>query len=367
MRTFRPVAAAVGGPVDVLQLEVVAQGRSPHAPLEEEPEFVPARIGRRASVARDGERTAGIGVLERGRPVLAAEPALQQAGHEAVAGPQHVEHLDGEAGPGDAIVGAVGNRSFERHGTHGTALADEHRIRHRPHAPQRLDDVGRPARDVELLLGADDEVESMQVGLEPRGHTGALHVAALALAVARHSPEVRAVVDVERGPGAVFPCEPERLQHRRLGSGMAEMRARRDDAPRLGNEVRVDVVLRERHVGAVFPVEDERELPVVADAENGQGGETPGVRLHAPHVHALAYELLADEPAHVLVADSGDHRGAHPEPRHPRGHVGGRPADVLPERCHVLQPPAHLGAVEIDGASTDGDGVERLAHGTSSS
>ena len=54
------------------------------------------------------------------------------------------------------------------------------------------------------------------------GHLLARDKAALALAVTRHAPEVRAVVDVERGLRPVF-LAMERLQNGSLGARVAEM------------------------------------------------------------------------------------------------------------------------------------------------
>ena len=106
-----------------------------------------------------------------------------------------------------------------------------------------------------------------------RGHLGALDEAALALAVAGDAPEVRAVVDVERRPRAVLAGEVQRLQHRRLGAGVAEMGPGREHRPGLGDEALVDVVLGQPHVGAVLAVEDQREPLVVADAEEDERGQ----------------------------------------------------------------------------------------------
>ena len=65
---------------------------------------------------------------------------------------------------------------------------------------------------MELLLGADDEVEEVQRRLQLAGNLGALDEAALALAVAGDAPQVGAVVDVERGAGAVLAGEGEGLR-----------------------------------------------------------------------------------------------------------------------------------------------------------
>ena len=209
------------------------------------------------------------------------EPALEQAGEEAVAGPEHVEDLDRKARAGLAVVEAVGDRALEGDRARGAALADQRRVRDRPHRAQRRDGVGGAAGDVELLLGADDQVEEMQRRLQLRRHRRALDEAALALAVAGDAPEVRAVVDVERGPRAVLARERQRLQHRRLGARVAEVRAGGEHRARLGDEALVDVVLGQPHVGAVLAVEDQRKALVVADAEDHQRGQPLGIDLHA--------------------------------------------------------------------------------------
>ena len=51
---------------------------------------------------------------------------------------------------------------------------------------------------------------------------------------------------------------------------MAQMRARGQDRARIGDERGVDIGLAQRHVRAVLPVEDQRELVRVADPEQHQ-------------------------------------------------------------------------------------------------
>ncbi len=69
---------------------------------------------------------------------------------------------------------------------------------------------------MELLLGADDQVEEMQRRLQLLCHGRAFHEAALALAVSGDAPEVGAIVDVERRPAPCSAGKLEGLQHRRL-------------------------------------------------------------------------------------------------------------------------------------------------------
>ena len=97
---------------------------------------------------------------------------------------------------------------------------------------------------------------------------------------------------------------------------------------------------------------------VVAHAENDQRRQPVGIGDDAIDGDALAHELLADEAPHLLVADAGDEPGLEAEPRGADGGVGGAAADRLGEGGHVLQPPADLLSVEIDGRPADGDHVE---------
>jgi hypothetical protein len=326
-------------------------------------QLLPGRVGRGAAVAADREGAAGVGVFQARRPVLVGEPALEQAGHEAVAGAEHVEDLDREALAALAVVEARGDGAGEGdRAEHRAALADERRAADRAHRAEGGDGVGRAAGDVELLLGADDQVEEVQGGLQLGGDLGALDEALLARLVAGEAPEVGAVVDVERGAPAALAGEAERLQHRRLGARVAEVGAGGDDGAGVGDQRSVDVVLAERHVGAVLAVEDQREALLVADAEDDEGGQPLGVGDHAAGVDAFGGQGLADEAAHVLVADAGDQRRAEAEAGGAGGDVGGRAADVLVEARHVLEPAADLRAVEVDRGPADGDEVERLGH-----
>jgi hypothetical protein len=129
-------------------------------------------VGRGAAVAADGEGTAGVGVGEGFRPGLTVQPAFQKAGHEAVAGAEDVEDLDREAGAGLAVVKAVGDIAGEGGGTHRAAFADEGGFRHGADGAQGGDGVGGAAGDVKLFLGADDEVEVVQRGLQLGGDLG---------------------------------------------------------------------------------------------------------------------------------------------------------------------------------------------------
>jgi hypothetical protein len=153
----------------MLQLDVVAQAERPAAFAEEALELLPGRHGGRAAVPRDDDRAARVGVLAAGRQRLAAQPAAQEAGHEGVAGAEHVEDLDRKPSADHAIVETVGNLAREGRASLGPALADQQGVGLFPYFAQGRDGVGRSAEDVHLFLSADDEIAQRQHLLQPRG------------------------------------------------------------------------------------------------------------------------------------------------------------------------------------------------------
>jgi len=131
-----------------------------------------------------------------------------------------------------------------------------------------------------------------------------------------------------------------------------------DDGAGSGDEFLVDVVGRERHVGAVLAIEDQRKGSFVADAEDRESGQPFPVDDHARRLHSLRRELLHDEAAHVLVPDAGHERRTQTQPRRSHRDVGGAAADVFRETRHILQPAADLLAVQVDRGASDRDDVE---------
>ena len=281
-----------------------------------------AGIGRGATVARHRQRAAGIGDAQGLGPVLSRKPALEEPGHEAVAGSQDVEHLDRERLSADALIEARGDRPLERGGSRGAAFADQCRLRHVADVGQSLDGIGRAAGDVEFLFRAHDDVEPRQGALQLGRHGRRFDEAVLAVPMPREAPQVRPVVEVEDRPGARLPRQIQRPQGRGLGPGMRQVGAGGQDTARLGDEVRVDVVRRQRHVGAVLAVEDQRKPLLVPDAEQHQGRQAMRIGDDAPDVHPFGLQLLADEAAHVLVADPRDDRGLQAEPSRPGCGIG---------------------------------------------
>ena len=188
------------------------------------------------------------------------------------------------------------------------------------------------------------------------------HVTRFAGAVAEKAPEVGAVIHVEHHLAAVRLGDADRLLLRGGRFLARKMRAGDDDGCGRGDEAFVDIVLRQRHVGAVVAIEDQRKGILVAHAENHEGGQALPVGDDAFRRDALALHLLADEAAHGLVADAGDEARFQAEPRGADGDIRRAAADRLGEGGHVLQPPAHLLAVEIDRGASDGDDIQGWLH-----
>ncbi len=136
------------------------------------------------------------------------------------------------------------------------------------------------------------------------------------------------------------------------------MGSRDDDRLGAGDVGLVDVAFVERAVGAIVAIEDQRKRLVVANAENDERGQAPGIGVNARHVDAFAGALLADEAAHVLVADPRDQAALQPQARGSDRDVGRAAADRLGKARHVLETPADLRAVEVDRRTADGDDVE---------
>src|ERR1700733_15671706 len=176
--------------------------------------------------------------------------------------------------------------------------------------------------------------------------------------MAGEPPQVRPVIDVEHDPTPRGAGDSHRLSLRGSGIGAREMRAAHQHSPGALDILRIDVALVERAIRAILAVEKEREGLFVADAEQHERGEADRIGPNASDVDALSRALLADESAHVLVADAGDEAAFQPQTRRADRDVGWATADRLGERGHVLQPAADLRAIKVDRRAADGDDVQ---------
>ena len=218
---------------------------------------------------------------------------------------------------------------------------------------------------MKLFLGPDDQIEQMQRRLQFRRHLGAFDEAAFALAMPGHAPEIRAIVDIQRRLRPVLPRQFQRLQHRRPRARMRQMRPRRQNRPRLTDEALVDILLGQPHIRAILAIEDQRETVLIPDPQNDQRRQPLRIHLHPANIHALAHQLLTNEPPHMLVADTRDDGGLQPEPRRPAGNIRRRATDILAERPHVLQPATNLVAIQVNRRTTNRDKVQGF-HATAS-
>ena len=178
---------------------------------------------------------------------------------------------------------------------------------------------------------------------------------------AGEAPQHRAVVDVEHRahvvPARALAGQRAHAVHVRR----REVRAGDQQRLRLCDEVLVDVVRGDRHVGAVLAIEHQRERVLVLDAEHHRRGEARRVAAHVRHVAAFARERLDEEVAHRVVADPRGHRRLEAEARAAERGVRRGAAEVLGERRHVLEPRADLLRVEIHREAAKADDVEPAA------
>ncbi len=290
--------------------------------------------------------------------VLALQPAAQEAGHEAVARPQHIIDLDGKARADDALVERIGNVAGVDHAAHRPALQHDHRGRQRPDDAQRFQRVLRAGGNVHFFFRPDDQVAVGKDRLHVLGHLVRLDVALFARTVACEAPEVWAVVDVEDHLRATGLGDPHCLALCGIGVRLGEVSARHQHRGRGFHEILVDVGLVQGAIGTVVAIEDERKCLVVLDREQHQRGQALLVGDDAIQRHALARHLLLHVAPHLLVADARDDGGLQAQPRRADGDVRGTAAHRLGEGRHVLEPGPDLLPVEIDRAPADGDDVK---------
>ncbi len=122
----RDVAGKPGRcPMDMVEVGVLPERIFLAAMLQEILQLGEGRDFRRAQQARDRKGAAGIGPGRRGLMLLTAQPAAQEAGHEAVAGAERIIDLDREALPHDALFQIVRDFAIIDDAAHGAALQND--------------------------------------------------------------------------------------------------------------------------------------------------------------------------------------------------------------------------------------------------
>ncbi len=355
---LRSRRARGGHPMEACELDVLVGLRDSRGVRDEMVELDPRGHGRRASVPRNDERAARVGVTAARVVILAAQPSGQEPGAEGVARAQHVQHLDAHAATVEGVVERCGNGAVDHGAAHRATLDDERGRRDAPRRLQRSDDVGAAARDRELLLGADHEVECRQHRLQVGGHRVTRDEARLAVAALGQPPEHGAVVDVEDGANVVRPCSLECQAADAMHVRRREVGAGDEQRLRLGQEIGGDVVVGDRHVGAVLAIEDQRKRVAVLDPQHHARGQPGRIDADVRDVAAFASERLDEKAAHRVVAHARGHRRVETEPRAAERRVGRRAAEVFGEARDVLEPRTDLLCVEINRKAAEADDVE---------
>jgi hypothetical protein len=219
------------------------------------------------------------------------------------------------------------------------------------------------ARDGELLLGPDHEVEERQDALQVRRDRVARDEAGLAVAALGEAPQNGTIVDIEHRADVVAARTLERGRAHTMDVRRRKVGAGDEQRPRLRDEVVGDVVFGHRHVGAVLAIEDQRERVAVLDAEHDRRGEPRGIDAHVRHVAALAHQRFGEEATHRIVADACRHRRLQPQASTAEGGIGRRTSEVFREARDVFEPRADLLRVEIDGETAEADDIEAPAVG----
>ena len=94
---LRPRLAAAGDAMEMVEALVDVRARHRFGALQVVVEFDFGRHRRRAAVAGDHQRSAGVGVTASLLPAFVVEPAAQQTRHKGIPGAQHVENLHAHA------------------------------------------------------------------------------------------------------------------------------------------------------------------------------------------------------------------------------------------------------------------------------
>ena len=320
--------------------------------------------GRRAAMARDHDGAAGVGNRRRFLQALAAQQPGQQARGKGIARAQHIEHLHALAQHRGRIGDRIGHLALDQRAAQRPALDHEDGAAAFAHAAQAGDQVAlHAAGDQPFLLGADDEFELAQLGLQPAADLGAGHIACLAVAPSGQAPQHGPVVDVQHAHQAVAACHLQCLAAGGQHAGCAQVGARDGQAAAAGQERLADGLGVQGHVGAVLAGEEQGEGLLVLDAQQHHAGQALGIDLHLAGVAALAAQRLDQEAAVVLIAHARNHGRAQPQARRAESHVARGAAQVLGKAAGLLQAAADLLRVKVHGQSAQAGHVQRPVGG----
>ena len=199
--------------------------------------------------------------------------------------------------------------------------------------------------------------------LKMRRHPVAFGKAAFAVRMPAKRPEVGTVINVEGDLAPELPCQ---FHRGKAGAGHTvgtEMCSRHENSLGRGDEIRIDILFPNRHVGAVLAIKDQRELLAVANAKNDERRQPFRIGEDITCVDALAVQRFEDEPAHMFVTDAGDQRRSQAKPGASDADIGRAATDIFGKARHIFETTADLATIKVDRRTTDADDIQgRINH-----
>ena len=114
---------------------------------------------------RDDQGAAAIAAGSAFFVILASKPSAQKTGHKGVAGAQHIEHFNLNAGKSRRVIDGGGNFTFNYRATEDTALDDQSRFGHLAHCSERSDEILLATRYLEFFHGPNHQIKERQDAL----------------------------------------------------------------------------------------------------------------------------------------------------------------------------------------------------------
>ena len=225
-------------------------------------------------MARHHQAAAGIGQLAAALIAGILEPAAEETGHKGIPGPQHIQYLNPHAGINGTVFKPGRDLALDHRTALGTELDHQRCCGQRPYRTQCRQQIGAAAGNQKFFFSAHDQVEARQDRLHVGGDFAVFDKACFAIGLARQAPKHRPVIDIQNTFDVVLFGVFQRLDAGLIHAFGGEMGTGNQQGLARGYEGRVDVFCAQRHVGAIFAVEHQREGFAVFKAQQHQGGQT---------------------------------------------------------------------------------------------
>ena len=171
-------------------------------------------------MARNHDGTAGVGHTRGVCPTFALQQAAQQTGQKGIARAQYVEHFHALTLKSGGVVNLCRDGTFDHGATQSAAFDHQRGGAQRAHGAQAGHQVfGHAAGDEKFFFGTDQQIELRQHFLQLRGDMRVGHIAVLARAARRQTPQHRTVIDVEHAHHAMACCISQSLLRCGAGTG----------------------------------------------------------------------------------------------------------------------------------------------------